>query len=154
MKDVILGLCFMVAGIVTISVARQYPTMPSLQFGPSLFPSLIGGGFFIGGLVLAVSQFPTLRRRAGEGRVVQPVDYQAILVSLLPCALIVFYILASDYLGTAISLATMMFVLMLVRKTPWLLALGVSVAASLVIYFIFSRYLLIPLPEGLLSAGG
>jgi putative tricarboxylic transport membrane protein len=154
MKDVMLGLCFMVAGIVTIYVARQYPTMPSLQFGPSLFPSLIGGGFFIGGLVLAASQFSTLRQRASEHRMAWSIDYQAILVSLLPCGLIVFYILASDYLGTAISLATMMFVLMLVRRTPWLLALGVSVAASLVIYFVFSRYLLIPLPEGLLSVGG
>ena len=154
MKDIMLGLCFMVAGIVTIYVARQYPTMPSLQYGPSLFPSLIGGGFFLGGLVLAASQFPALRQRASEDRVAWSIDYQAILVSLLPCVLIVFYILASDYLGTAISLATMMFVLMLVRKTPWLLALGVSVVASLVIYFIFSRYLLIPLPEGLLSVGG
>lgn len=154
MKDMILGLCFMVAGIVTIYVARQYPTMPSLQFGPSLFPSLIGGGFFLGGLVLAATQFPTLRQRASEGRVAWRIDYQALLIALLPCALVVFYILASDYLGTAICLTAMMFVLMLVRKTPWLLALGVSVAASLVIYFVFSRYLLIPLPEGLLSVGG
>ncbi|GHB09220.1 tripartite tricarboxylate transporter TctB family protein [Modicisalibacter luteus] len=154
MKDVLLGLCFMVAGIVTIYVARQYPTMPSLQYGPSLFPSLIGGGFFLGGLVLAVSQVPTLRQHASEDRIAWSIDYQAILVALLPCVLIVFYILASDYLGTAISLATMMFVLMLVRRTPVVLALGVSVVASLIIYFIFSRYLLIPLPEGLLSVGG
>ncbi|MFD2435977.1 tripartite tricarboxylate transporter TctB family protein [Modicisalibacter luteus] len=112
------------------------------------------GGFFLGGLVLAVSQVPTLRQHASEDRIAWSIDYQAILVALLPCVLIVFYILASDYLGTAISLATMMFVLMLVRRTPVVLALGVSVVASLIIYFIFSRYLLIPLPEGLLSVGG
>lgn len=156
MRDFILGLCFMVAGGVTFYVAQQYPTMPSLQYGPSLFPSLIGGGFFIGGLVLAASQFTMLRQRVGSSRpdAAIPIDWQGSLISLIPGALIVFYILGSDYLGTGLSLATLMFILMVIRKTPVFLALGVSVAASLVIYFIFSRYLLIPLPEGLLSMGG
>nr|WP_297457601.1 tripartite tricarboxylate transporter TctB family protein [uncultured Halomonas sp.] len=154
MKDIILGLCFMVLGGITIAIAQQYPTMPSLQYGPSLFPSLIGGGFFIGGLVLIATQVVALRQRSGGALAGKAIDYRMFLVSLLPCALVVFYILGSEYLGAAVAMAIIMFVLMLVRKTPFLLALAVAVVASLFIHFVFSKYLLIPLPEGLLSVGG
>ncbi|MFP3441569.1 hypothetical protein R0K18_27950, partial [Pantoea sp. SIMBA_133] len=61
MRDFILGLAFMLSGCIVIYVAQQYPTMSSLQFGPSLFPSLIGGGFLIGGLFLSVKQVPILK---------------------------------------------------------------------------------------------
>lgn len=153
MKDIILGLCFMVLGVITVAVAQQYPTMPSLQYGPSMFPSLIGGGFFIGGLVLIAIQLLELRKRPDAPRTNKPIDYRMFLISLLPCVLIVFYIIGSEYLGATLAMAIIMFLLMLVRKTPLLLALAVSVVASLVIHVLFSKYLLIPLPEGLLSVG-
>ena len=156
MRDLLLGLAFMLLGAVVLTVASQYPTMASLQYGPSLFPSLIGGGFLIGGLVLSAMQLPTLKRQlsgseAKEGKLF---DLSSILVSLLPCALIIFYIFASEFLGAALCLGIIMFVLMLVRKTSLPLALLVSLVASLIIYFLFSRYLLIPLPEGLMNFWG
>lgn len=153
MKDIILGLCFMVLGVITVAVAQQYPTMPSLQYGPSMFPSLIGGGFFIGGLVLIAIRLFEMRKQPDAPRTSTPIDYRMFLISLLPCVLIVFYIIGSEYLGATLAMALIMFLLMLVRKTPLLLALAVSVAASLVIHVLFSKYLLIPLPEGLLSIG-
>lgn len=156
MRDFLMGLAFMVLGAVVFSVASQFPTLASLQYGPSLFPSLIGGGFLIGGLVLSATQLPTLRRQLSGGNVNadKVFDFRSILVSLVPCALIVFYIYASELLGAALCLGIIMLVLMLIRKTSLILALSVSIIASLIIYFLFSRYLLIPLPEGLLSFWG
>ena len=154
MKDIILGLCFMVLGGITIYVAQQYPTMPSLQYGPSLFPSLIGGGFFIGGLVLTVTRFLALRQQSDAPLAGKATDYRMFFISLLPCVLVVFYIMGSEYLGAAVAMAIIMFVLMLVRKTPLLLALAVSVVAAAIIQVLFAKYLLIPLPEGLLSMRG
>ena len=154
MKDIILGLCFVISGGITLYIANQYPTMPSLQYGPSLFPSLIGGGFLIGGLILVATQLLALKQHGGIPAAIKAIDYRMLLVSLLPCALIIFYIVGSDYLGAAVAMAIIMFLLMIVRKTPLPLALGVSIATSLIIYLIFSKYLLIPLPEGLLSLGG
>lgn len=155
MRDILLGLAFMLLGAVVITVASQYPTMASLQYGPSLFPSLIGGGFLVGGLVLSVIQLPTLKRQLSDkDESLRIFDFRSILVSLLPCALIIFYIFASEFLGAALCLGIIMLVLMLVKRTSLILALCVSVIASLVIYFIFSRYLLIPLPEGLLNFWG
>ncbi|WP_280338098.1 hypothetical protein [Salinicola acroporae] len=61
MRDFLLGLAFVIGGGVVIAVAQTYPTMPTLQFGPSLFPSLIGGGMVIGGLVLALTRVGQLR---------------------------------------------------------------------------------------------
>ena len=61
MKDFMLGLAFMAAGAIVYVVAQGFPTMPSLQYGPSLFPSLIGGGFMIGGLILAISHGGALK---------------------------------------------------------------------------------------------
>lgn len=155
MRDILLGLAFMLLGAIVMTVASQYPTMASLQYGPSLFPSLIGGGFFVGGLVLSAIQLPTLKRQLSDkDESIKIFDFKAILVSLLPCALIIFYIFASDFLGAALCLGIIMLVLMLVKRTSLPLALCVSVIASLIIYFLFSRYLLIPLPEGLLNFWG
>lgn len=155
MKDFLLGLAFMAAGAIVYVVAQGFPTMPTLQYGPSLFPSLIGGGFMLGGLVLAISHGGALRGIANG--VVQRPDPERLrnfLLSLLPALAIVFYILAGEWLGTTLCLASIMLVLMLVRRTSPLLALGVSIVAALIINQVFSRYLLIPLPEGLLSVWG
>ncbi|MDV6320057.1 tripartite tricarboxylate transporter TctB family protein [Chromohalobacter sp. HP20-39] len=155
MRDFLLGLAFIVAGAIVYVVAQGFPTMPSLQYGPSLFPSLIGGGFMIGGLVLAISHVGALKGIAHG--ITWRTDRELMrntLLSLLPALAIVFYILTSEALGTKLCLALIMFVLMLARRTSPILALGVSIVAALVIDLVFSRYLLIPLPEGLLSVWG
>ncbi|WP_110642760.1 tripartite tricarboxylate transporter TctB family protein [Salinicola sp. CPA57] len=151
MRDFLLGLAFLIGGGVVIAVAQTYPTMPSLQFGPSLFPSLIGGGMVIGGLVLALTRVGQLRSAlAGPRSQAASYDYRGLLISLLPCALIVFYILTSEFLGALPCMALGMLILMLIRGAkPWL-AVMVSIIVAAAIYLLFSRYLLIPLPEGIL----
>ncbi|MDF3919195.1 tripartite tricarboxylate transporter TctB family protein [Salinicola sp. LHM] len=151
MRDFLLGLAFMIGGGVVIAVAQTYPTMPALQFGPSLFPSLIGGGMVIGGLVLALTRVGQLKNAfAGPRSQVASYDYRGLLISLLPCALVVFYILASEFLGAALCMAASMLVLMLIRGARLWLSLLVSIIVAAAIYVLFSRYLLIPLPEGTL----
>ncbi|MCK0715877.1 tripartite tricarboxylate transporter TctB family protein [Chromohalobacter sarecensis] len=155
MKDFLLGLAFIVAGAIVYVVAQGFPTMSSLQYGPSLFPSLIGGGFMLGGLVLAIGHIGALKGVAhGITWRMDREQLRNMLLSLLPALAIVFYILASDWLGALLCLAAIMFVLMLARRTPLWIALGVSIVAALVIDLAFSRYLLIPLPEGLLGVWG
>ena len=151
MRDFLLGLAFMISGAVVIGVARGYPTMPSLQYGPSLFPSLIGVGMVMGGALLSLLHLPRLKRAAWTSVEHAPRhDYKSLALSLVPGGLIVFYILAVETLGAMLCMASSMLVLMLMRGTrPWL-ALIVSAVAALAIYWLFSRYLLIPLPQGTL----
>lgn len=156
MKDAIMGFFFIVLGVITITTANQYPTMSSLQYGPSLFPSLIGGGAIIGGLILVIAQLPLLKQllsSTSSGNLME-IDYRSIFMAFFPCAMIVFYILAGEHLGAALSLAAIMLLLMLIRKVSLSLALVSSMVAAFAIYLVFSRYLLIPLPEGLLSIWG
>lgn len=159
MRDLFTGLAFVIAGIATIVTAQQFPTLPSLQYGPSLFPSIVGAGFCLGGVTLAANALWNRR-----GALAQPASMEANTLSeppteksglamLLPPVAIVFYIFASGYLGAMITMAVIMFVLMIMRKTsPWL-ALVASLLVALAIYFIFSHYLLIPLPQGVLLEG-
>ena len=124
MRDFFAGIGFVIAGIVTIITAQQFPTLPSLQYGPSLFPSLAG----------------SLPEKTNWAMLLPPIS-------------IVFYILASDYLGAMLTIMIIMLLLMLLRKTSPYIALATSLAVSSAIYFIFSRYLLVPLPQGLLLGG-
>jgi len=151
MRDFLLGLAFAIGGGVVIAVAQTYPTMAALQFGPSLFPSLIGGGMVIGGLVLALTRVRQFKSAlAGPRSQANRYDYRSLLISLVPCALIVFYIVASEFLGAPLCMALSMLVLMLIRGAKLWLSLIVSIVIAVAIYLLFSRYLLIPLPEGTL----
>lgn len=158
MRDFFAGMGFVMAGIVTIITAQQFPTLPSLQYGPSLFPSLIGGGFCLGGAVLALNAL-WLRKKAVAPEVhdnpalADAPPEKTNWAMLLPPISIVFYILASDYLGAMLTIMVILFSLMLLRKTSPYIALATSLAVSSAIYFIFSRYLLVPLPQGVLLGG-
>lgn len=158
MRDFFAGIGFVIAGVVTIITAQQFPTLPSLQYGPSLFPSLIGGGFCLGGAVLALNAL-WLRKKAnaqeahGNPSLAGSLPKKTNWAMLLPPISIVFYILASDYLGAMLTIMVILFSLMLLRKTSPYIALATSLAVSSAIYFIFSRYLLVPLPQGVLLGG-
>lgn len=159
MRDLVAGIGFVIAGIVTIITAQQFPTLPSLQYGPSLFPSIVGGGFCIGGTVLAFNALWHRRKVVAQGVQNDPVltdssSKRSHWAMLLPPVSIVFYILASDYLGAMLSIMIILFSLMLLRKTLPYVALATSLVVSAAIYFIFSHYLLIPLPQGVLFEGG
>lgn len=150
MRDFLIGLTFIIAGCAVIYISQQFPTIPSLQYGPSLFPSLVGGGFCLGGLSLAIGNYQnskaSLQRIKLEKN--KAYDWKSLLFSLLPVALIIFYILSIDYLGSILTMGIMMFLLMKVRKTATITAISISAIMSFTIYFAFSQYLLVPLPQG------
>ncbi|MCB8888182.1 tripartite tricarboxylate transporter TctB family protein [Vreelandella malpeensis] len=157
MRDLFAGLAFFAAGVATIMMARQFPTLPSLQYGPSLFPTIVGVGFCLGGAALAVNALLARRQLAlarGTDNAPAPATQRMRPTMVLPPLAVLFYILASDYLGAALTMAMIMLVLMLVRKTAVVVAVIASVVVALAIYFVFSRYLLIPLPQGVLFEGG
>ncbi|WP_237673897.1 tripartite tricarboxylate transporter TctB family protein [Vreelandella profundi] len=183
MRDVFMGIGFVIAGVVTIYTAQQFPTLPSLQFGPSLFPSIVGGGFCIGGAVLVLSgmwqrhrganqmmqselpaaerettefettTFETSTLNASELEGAEPPSGKKSWAMILPPLMIVFYVVASPYIGALFAMIIIMFSLMMLRKTALYVALAASVGVSLTIYFIFSHYLLVPLPQGVLLGG-
>jgi putative tricarboxylic transport membrane protein len=131
---------------------RTFPAMPGQDYGPALFPTLIGLGFIVTGVILIVSG---LRRRrveplfgGGEWLRSGPhiINFLAVVGGLL------LYIVASDWLGFILTSLLLLFVwLVLFRGGKPISSLAIALAVTLAVNYAFSQLLLVPLPLGLLQ---
>lgn len=153
MKDLSLGLVFLVLGVGVILASQEFPKVGNLQYGAGLFPILIGAGMAVGGLLLAFGATRQIVREAGQNgafSLLQRPD-ASWLLPFVPCAMVVGYIYFSDTLGTLLSMVLIMFVLFCLRGVRLLPALITSVVAALVINYAFTNLLSVPLPQGMLG---
>jgi putative tricarboxylic transport membrane protein len=129
-----------------------FPAMPGQPVGPALFPTVIGIGMSIAGVILIVQGALGHRRgdalvRLDEG-LRSPhhlTNFLAVLVGLG------FYILAARTLGFIITAFVLTSALMIkLRRGHVLTSLLIAAAATVVVYIVFARFLRVPLPRGLL----
>ena len=153
MKDLSLGLVFLVVGVGVILASQEFPKVGNLQYGAGLFPILIGAGMAVGGLLLAFGATRQIVREAGQNGAFSllPRPDASWLLPFVPCAMVVGYIYFSDTLGTLLSMVLIMFVLFCLRGVRLLPALITSVVAALVINYAFTNLLSVPLPQGMLG---
>ena len=153
MKDLSLGLVFLVLGVGVILASQEFPKVGNLQYGAGLFPILIGAGMAVGGLLLAFGATRQIVREAGQNGAFSllPRPDASWLLPFVPCAMVVGYIYFSDTLGTLLSMVLIRFVLFCLRGVRLLPALSTSVVAALVINYAFTNLLSVPLPQGMLS---
>jgi hypothetical protein len=135
------------AGVLFVREASQLPTgwTPSGP-GPGFFPFWLAAGFTVSGLAVLVRSW-TSAAKDGEP-FLPPGALPRVAVVFLPMVAIVAFI---DYLG--IYLGGLLYLLgytRLVGRHPWPLVLAVSVGVPLVLFFIFERWFLMPLPKGVL----
>ena len=151
LNDAVFGVLLLLFSGAMIAYTRTFPATLGQRFGPDLFPILIGIGLAACGLVLVI--------RGVAGRKDQPLvqlgawarDVRNVANFALVLASLLFYILASDVLGF-IPTALVVLVLLLVRFRVGLpAAFGIATATTLGIHTIFARFLLVPLPWGLLE---
>ena len=151
-NDAVFGAVLLLFAAAMIWHTRTFPEMPGQDYGPALFPVLIGIGFAVTGLILVVTglrQRRTVPWFAGgdwlrSGR--QLGGVLAVVLGLL------FYILFSNWLGfvpTAVLLLTAWLVTF--RGGHWVSSIALALAVTLVVNYAFTRYLLEPLPLGLLQ---
>ncbi|VFB18335.1 tripartite tricarboxylate transporter TctB family protein [Pseudomonas fragi] len=147
MKDLIFGMTFIVVGIAVIILARDFPVVPGMQYGADLFPTLIAIGMLGGGVILSVSALVKLRQNGVAMSL--PADWLRSSVGvLLPCLMVVAYILLSETFGSALVMWAIMLVLLLQQGVRYVPALAISVIASAVISLSFGHLLKVPLPTG------
>lgn len=152
-NDAILGVITIAVSIFIIAVARTFPALPGVPYGPGLFPTIIAGCMSLGGVVLIIKgirQFPqsgwlTLDPWAKTLR-------SYFTLGLIFAALL-FYILFSDTLGFIITSALILAALLLwTRGLERLLSsLIISVSFSVVIYLVFVKFMRVPLPPGMMQ---
>jgi putative tricarboxylic transport membrane protein len=152
LNDAVIGVALVLFALAMILYTQTFPEMPGQDYGPALFPVLIGIGFLISGAILIVSGLARLRTEPlfGGGEWLRSGPHLLNFVAVVGGLLL--YILISDWLGfipTALLLLFGWLVLFRGGKpvSSFLIALGVT----LVVDYAFSQLLLVPLPLGVLQ---
>ncbi|MDR1741193.1 MAG: tripartite tricarboxylate transporter TctB family protein [Synergistaceae bacterium] len=147
-NDAVIGAAVVVFGLAVIFHVRTYPDMGGRMMGPALFPTVLALLMIVAGLVQIragiKSKEPPVRR-------LPEFTLSGAVKFLLAAGCVVFYIYASDYLGFLITSFAVMFVLMLALRARPLLAVLVAAGATVCVYLVFNKMLLVPLPIGLFS---
>jgi putative tricarboxylic transport membrane protein len=150
-NDAVIGVVLVVFALAMIAYTRTFPAMPGQDYGPALFPVLIGIGFILCGVILIVSGLSRLGTEplfTGGAWLRSPhhlIDFLAVIAGLA------LYILISDWLGF-IPTAFLLLLgwLMLFRGGKPVSSAAIALGTTLVVHYAFRDLLLVPLPSGLL----
>ena len=150
-NNAVFGIVLILFAIAEIVYSKtSFPRLHGQDYGPDLFPMLIGIGLFVCGVILVIQG---IAQRASEpmvsvGNWAQ--DKGNILNVIALLGSIVFYILASNALGF-IPTSMLILVMLLIRfGTRWTVSIVVAAITTLVIHTLFAKFLLVPLPWGIL----
>ncbi|RYY92027.1 MAG: tripartite tricarboxylate transporter TctB family protein [Comamonadaceae bacterium] len=151
LNDAVFGfILFALGGAVLLGI-QGYPRIPGQPVGPALFPGLIAAGLCACGVLLVLKG---LRSRATQPWLVWE-DWvrspRHILGLLLLLGSIVFYILASNWLGFLPTAFAILLAMFLVLRVPPGRAVVVALVATLLVHFAFYKLLRVPLPWGVLQ---
>lgn len=150
-NDAFIGLALIAFAIVAGLATRGFPVIPGQQYGARLFPQILCVGFALCGLLLIRSGW---RSRASRpllelepwARSVHGVGSIVLVVGGL-----VFYVLASDWLGfipTAFAIVAALLVWLRGRAVS---SLVIAAVATIAVHQMFYKLLLVPLPWGVLE---
>ena len=149
-NDAVLGLVLALFAAGVIGYASTFPAMPGQRYGPALFPTLIGTGIAVCGVVLIVQGLRAHRLSGGQ-LVAWPASRGGRLNVAIIVAVLLFYIVAVEDLGfipTGMIVLAPLLVRLGSRPLP---GIAIAFAATLVIHALFSKLLLVPLPWGVLQ---
>ena len=149
-NDGVFGAILIAFAILEIAYTQTFPRLHGQDYGPDLFPVIIGAGLILfGGILVA---------RGWVQRATQPLmaigdwaqDRSNVTNVALLIGSVIFYILFSEWLGF-ILIAFAIQALLLVRLGSSLaLSVVIALVATMVIHTLFAKFLLVPLPWGLL----
>ncbi|MBH0008830.1 tripartite tricarboxylate transporter TctB family protein [Salinibacterium sp. SWN1162] len=162
--DLASGVIVVLFGSAILFTVRDYPTLPSGELGPSLFPGIIGGLMVLMG-VLLLGRWLKARKAA---RVHSPAGVDSGAAASAPATTpaphrvywrgwinaglvigsIIFYLLAVEFLGFLTTMIVIMVGLMLRLGAKWWVAIVAGVLATVGVWLIFNKVLLVPLPLG------
>lgn len=153
LNDAVIGAFLIVFAIAEIAYTTTFPSLHGQDFGPNLFPILIGVGLIICGVALVARGIAARRAAGGEALVaLGPWAKEPRMVVNL-CLLVlgvVLYILFAEPVGFIPISVLLLTVLMLRLGAGALTSVIVAVTTTMVIHTLFSKVLLVPLPWGVL----
>ncbi len=142
-----LGLLVALIGAVLVATSWAYPALPGQAYGAGTMPRVVGSGGVLLGLVLIFQGWRqgASRQRFALGAWARDRRGLGVLSVLLAA---VVYILAADLVGFIPVASTVLIALMLIGRVQAVTAVITALVASVLVYVVFSRFLLVPLPRG------
>jgi putative tricarboxylic transport membrane protein len=149
-NDAIFGIVLIVFALAEIGYTSSFPRLHGQDYGPDLFPVILGIGLIICGIILIAKGWGerTTVPMAVVGDWAQERSNVVNVIILLGS--IVFYILASNWLGFILTSLLILTVLLVRLGTKWLTSLIIAFATTFIIHSLFAKVLLVPLPWGIL----
>ncbi len=148
LNDAALGVLAILIGIVIFIHVQSFPAQEGGRPGPALFPAVLAILLIVSGIVLIPGG---LKSKAPLAQRLPELDARGIGNVLLMLAGIVFYILISEWLGFLLTSFIVTLSLMIMLKANIKSAIPVAILTTVCIYGIFNKFLMVPLPRGLLS---
>ena len=147
LSELHLGILAALGGIILLFASAHFAPLPGQAYGAGTMPRLIGWCAILLGCFMVATSLKHLREMVKPHLADWVRTPRLGLAALATLAVIVFYILFSEVLGFIPTSFVSLLGLMLVLRTRWLTAVLASAATTLVVYYGFSRMLMVPLPR-------
>lgn len=153
LDDRFVGLIMVLLGAGIFLVARSFPLMAGMPYGPGFFPSIAAIGLCVCGIVVAVSRSTATRAKPalGDGATLASTAKTSLVRPALICALVVFFALALPVLGFHITAVIVVGAAAFVFGAHPLVAPVLAVVAAFGAHAAFYSLLRVPLPWGVLT---
>jgi hypothetical protein len=152
-QDIIAGIILLFVSIAIFISSGYIPRMVVTTLGPDFMPKLIATG--MAGLSCLLIVFGYKRGSSAKSAVRQDGTFIKRHIDLITIGFLVFYALCISFLGFLIATSIYLFLQIslmgIMRKLKPIITAIVSIASSAIIYFIFTRYLSVMLPAGILG---
>jgi putative tricarboxylic transport membrane protein len=158
-SDRFTGLFLVALGGLAAYGGSRLPPVPGQQVGPDVFPMVIGTGLCLCGVLIALGVGHRFEEDAEAdlaahsdqpGSGAAPDHWWRGPMALIPPGLLLFYVLAVDRLGFALTAGLMVLTAALALGARLRLAIPLAIGAPIIVHLLFSKLLRVPLPPGLI----
>jgi putative tricarboxylic transport membrane protein len=149
LSDSVLGLGGMAFGGIILSLTQGFPSLEGGHPGPALFPRILAGLFIFFGLVLFIQEtrksgFSILTHRTA-------IYWPGFMNYLCVAVAVIVYMLLVDSLGFVLTAILILILLMKKMGVSLLKSCLIAIVTSVSINLLFGKFLLVPLPWGILG---
>jgi putative tricarboxylic transport membrane protein len=152
LNDAILGLGLILLAGWMIWLTTFFPAFPGQDYGPDLFPRILGAGIILCGAVLVARG---IAARRGGGPWIAFADWVrepgrlASFLAMIGAMLL--YLFASEPVGFIPVAFAILVGLFLWFGVDWRLGLPVAAGMTLLVHWFFASLMRVPLPRGVLT---
>jgi putative tricarboxylic transport membrane protein len=149
-NDMFSGAVLMAMSLLILLTVKDYPDIPGQNIGPGAFPGLLAALLALCSALLMWKGWRTQRQTHWLvwGNWMRSALHLRNFCITIAC--LVFYIMASDFLGFLISSTTVLATMFTALGVRWKWTLMLSIIITLVVHTIFYKALRVPLPWGIL----